>query len=475
MNPKCFSLIKMNDHNLKTFGLHHTIKILNIIMMKNKLLFSVMMIFACSLQATAQSPVVAPLQNKPVMLVGGTIHTGTGNVIENGTVVFSGGKITAVGKSADNKTDKAGYEVIDVSGKHIYPGLIFPNTALGLIEIGSGLEVATDNREMGDLNPNVRSIAAYNTDSHVIPVVRSNGILLAQIVPSGSLLPGTSSVVQLDAWNWEDAAYKIDNGIQMGWPRRSSAGGRGGGGGAPQAAAAAGTSTYDKNVELLEKIFSDAIAYGAVEKHEDVNLRLESLQGLFDGSKILFISTTEPKGIISAISFGKKYGVKKMVLVGADESVWAVKDFLKENNIPVLLANTLSLPKYDYSDIRMPFKLASMFTKAGILVGLTYSSQAYGNLPFAAGQTVAYGLTKEEALQTVTLNTAKILGIDDKTGSIEIGKDANIVVSTGDILDMATNNIELAFITGRNMSLDNKQKQLDRRFKAKYDNLKVIK
>jgi imidazolonepropionase-like amidohydrolase len=161
-----------------------------------------------------------------------------------------------------------------------------------------------------------------------------------------------------------------------------------------------------------------------------------------------------------------------MVLAGADESAWAVKDFLKENNIPVLLDDPLSLPKYDYSDTRLPFKLASMFKKEGILVGLTYSKQAYGNLPFAAGQIVSYGLTKEEALQTITLNSAKILGIEDKTGSIEVGKDANIVVSTGDILDMSTNNIEYAFITGRNINLDNKHKQLYRRFQAKYDKLK---
>lgn len=426
--------------------------------------------FACLFQSTAQSPVVAPAQKKPVMLVGGTIHTGTGDVIENATIVFTGGKITAVGKSSDIKTDKTGYDVIDVTGKQIYPGLIFPNTSVGLVEIGSGVDVASDSREIGDLNPNVRAIAAYNTDSHVIPVLRSNGILLAQIVPTGTLLPGTSSVVQFDAWNWEDAAYKIDNGIQLGWPRKSAASGRGGGGYSQFANAGAGT--YDKNVEALEKIFTDAVAYAAVEKPEDVNLRLESLRGLFNGTKTMFISSTEPKGIIAAISFGKRYGVKKMVLTGVDESVWAVKDFLKENNIPVILANTLSLPKYDYSDTRLPFKLAAMFKNEGILVGLSYTSQAYGNLPFAAGQTVAYGLTKEEALQTITLNNAKILGIDDKTGSLEVGKDANIIVSTGDILDMSTNNVELAFITGRSISLDNKHKQLYRRFQAKYDSMK---
>lgn len=438
--------------------------------MKNRLYISIILTVACLLQAAAQSPVVAPAQKKTVILVGGTIHTGTGEVIENGTIVFTAGKITSVGKSSDIKTDGTGNEVIDVTGKQVYPGLIFPNTSVGLVEFGSGVEVATDNRELGDLNPNVRAIAAYNTDSHVIPVIRSNGILLAQIVPIGTLLPGTSSVVQLDAWNWEDAAYKIDNGIQLGWPRKAAAGGRGGVAYAQLALAGAGN--YEKNIESLEKIFSDAVAYAAVDKPTDKNLRLEALRGLFDGTKTLFISSSEPKGIIAAISFGKRYGVKKMVLATADESAWIVKEFLKENNIPVLLANPLSVPKYDYSDTRLPFKLAAMFVKEGILVGLTYSSPAYGNLPFAAGQTVAYGLSKEEALQTVTLNTAKILGIGDKTGSLEVGKDANIVVSSGDLLDMATNNVELAFITGRSISLDNKHKQLYRRFEAKYESIK---
>lgn len=435
--------------------------------MKNKLIFSLLILTALVINASAQVPAVAPAQKKPVMLVGGTIHTGTGQVIENGLIAFTSGKISWVGKASESKIDKSGYEIIDITGKQVYPGLIFPSTSLGLTEIGSGVDVANDTRELGDLNPDVRAIAAYNTDSHVIPVIRSNGILIAQIVPQGTLLPGTSSVVQLDAWNWKDAAYRMDNGLLLGWPRRSAAAGRQGA--AMQAMMGqATTSSYDRNVEMLEKIFSDAVAYAALEKPENTNLRLEAMKGLFDGSKTLFVSSTEAKGIIAAISFAKRYGVKKIVLAGAGETAWMVKDFLKENNIPVILNNPLSLPATDESDIRLPFKLAAMFSKEGILVGVTYSTQAYGNLPFAAGQTVAYGLTKEEALATVTLNNAKILGIDDVTGSLEAGKDANIVVSTGDILDMPTNNIELAFITGRNISLDNKHKQLQRRFQEKY-------
>jgi Amidohydrolase family len=427
---------------------------------------------ALTIQAAAQNPVVAPAQKKPVILSGGTIHTGTGAVITDGIIAFSSGKITFVGKATDYKTDRSGYEVIDITGRQVYPGLILPNTTLGLVEIG-GVDVTVDTREIGDLNPNVRAIAAYNTDSQVIPVIRSNGVLLAQIAPQGSLLPGMASVVQLDAWNWEDAIYRKDNGLMLGWPRKGGFGGRAGAYFAQFAATAA--AAYDKNIEQLEKIFTDAVAYASTDNHIYVNLRLEAMRGLFDGTKTLFISTSESKGIIAAVSFAKRYGVKKMVLTGAGETAWAVKDFLKENNIPVLLTNPLSLPTYEYSDIKLPFKLAAMFTHQGILVGLTYSPQDYPNLPFAAGVTADYGLTKEEALQAITINNAKILGIDDVTGSLEPGKDANIVVSTGDILDMRTNNIEYAFITGRNINLDNKFKQLHRRFEAKYENQKVEK
>lgn len=440
--------------------------------MKKIIFISIIFSAICLLKAEAQSPVVAPSQKSPILLTGGTIHTGTGEVIENGLVAFSGGKITFTGKASDFNGDRNG-EVIDVSGKQVYPGLIYPSTSLGLIEI-SGVEVTVDNRETGDLNPNVRSIVAYNTDSHVIPVVRSNGILIAQIVPSGTLLPGTSTIVQLDAWNWKDAIYKADDGLLLGWPRKAQAAGRRGGYTMPQMPGREGENAYDRNVEQLEKIFSDAVAYADVSKPEDTNLRLEAMKGLFDGTKTLFVTAPEPKGIIAAIMFAKKFGVKRIVLTGADESAWEVKDFLKENNIPVILSHVHALPKFEHSDIRLPFKLAAMFSKEGILVGLTYSNQAYGyNLPFVAGQTVPYGLTKEEALQTVTLNNAKILGIDNVTGSLEAGKDANIVVSTGDILDMMTNNIEYAFINGRNISLDNKHKQLYRRFQEKYKQAKA--
>ncbi|MFH0759068.1 MAG: amidohydrolase family protein [Bacteroidota bacterium] len=423
------------------------------------------MMFAAQMATAQVLPVVAPAQAGPVILKGATIHVGTGEVIENGSIAFKAGKITAVGKEI-LLADKAEYTNIDVSGKEVYPGLICLNTTLGLFEIGA-VDVTLDMQETGQMNPGVRSAVAYNTDSHVIPVVRSNGILLAQITPQGGTLSGTSSVVQLDAWNWEDAVYKLDEGVHLNWPRMAPLTGRAAMRASYMGGDAAGN--YDKTVEELETMFTDAAAYAGMVSPGQRNLHLESFRGLFDGTKTLYIHTTESKGIIASVNFAKKHGVKRLVLVGAGEGAWMVKDFIKENKLPVILGHIHSMPEYEHSDTRLPFKLALMFSDEGILTGITYASAAYGfNLPFVAGQAVAYGLGKEEALSMVTLNNARILGIDDRTGSLEAGKDANIVVSNGDLLDMMTNDVVQAYICGRNIDLDNKHKMLYRRFSEKY-------
>ncbi len=417
--------------------------------------------------ATAQAlPVVAPAQDNPVILKGGTIHIGTGEVIENGSIAFREGKIVAVGQEISLENE-ATYTTIDVHGKEIYPGLIYVNTTLGLFEIGS-VDVTLDMQEMGQMNPGVRTAVAYNTDSHVTPVVRSNGILLAQITPQGGTLSGTSSVVQLDAWNWEDAVYAMDEGVHLNWPRMAPLTGRAAMRARYMGGGASGGS-YDKSLEELETLFTDAAAYTAMETPEHKNLHLESFRGLFDGTRTLYIHTSESKGIIASVNFVKKHGVKRLALVGAGEEAWLVKDFIKENKLPVILGHIHSMPRYEHSDTRLPFKLAKMFAEEGILTGITYSSAAYGfNLPFVAGQAVAYGLEKEEALSMVTLNNAKILGIENRTGSLETGKDANIVVSNGDLLDMKTNDVVQAYICGRSIDLDNKHKMLYRRFNEKY-------
>lgn len=431
--------------------------------MKKGILLIALAVLLSGLLKAQVLPVPGSEQKESIMLTGATIHIGNGDVIENGIIAFRNGKITSVGKEGETALSREAHKIIDVKGKHIYPGLILLNSNLGLSEVGS-IDVTQDSRELGSINPGVRTLVAYNTDSHAIPVVRSNGVLLAQIVPSGGLLSGTSSIMQLDAWNWEDAAYDADNGVHLNWPRMSPrTGGRGGmrGGGA--------TGAFEDNFKELDKLFTDAAAYAKISRPEKVNLRFDAIKGLFTGDQILFISASDAQGIMTSITFALDHNVKSIVLVNATETAYMVKDFLKENDIQIILGTVQAMPEFEHSDSRLPFKLAKMFMDEGITVGITFPSGASGfNLPFAAGQAVAYGLTKEEALQMITSNNASILGIEDITGTLEAGKDANIIVSEGDILDMMTNEVVNAFIQGREVDLDNKHKMLYRRFQEKY-------
>jgi imidazolonepropionase-like amidohydrolase len=405
----------------------------------------------------------APAQSNPIVITGATIHVGNGQVINNGYIAFDKGKITAIGEGSAPNT--AGADVIDAAGKQIYPGFICPITTLGLVEVEEGARGTVDDQETGDLNPNVRSIIAYNTDSKVIPTVRSNGILLAQPTPDGGIISGQSSVVQLDAWNWEDAAYKTDIGIHLTWPvvqterrRRPVAPGAG-----PQESPA---ERAQKAIDALEKLFTEARAYSET-KPAVINLRFDAMKGLFNGSKKLFVNADGAKEIVQAVAFTKKLGISA-VIVGGSES-YLVTDVLKDNNVPVILRETQRLPDRDEDDVYLPYKLPKILQDAGVLYGLTgIGFWRQRNLPFEAGEAVGYGLTKEQALSMITINNSKILGIDKTTGTLEVGKDANLFISKGDALDMITIDVVTAFIQGRNINLDNLHKQLYRKFSAKY-------
>ncbi len=406
---------------------------------------------------TAQVSAPSKKQEKGIVLTGGTAHLGTGEVIENSAIAFENGKIVFVGNASEADSYSA-FDKVDITGKQVYPGLVLLASQVGLVEI-EGVRATQDASEVGDFNPSVRSIIAYNTDSEIIPVLRSNGVTLAQVCPGGASISGSSSVVNLDAWNWEDAAVKTDDGIWMTWPAMYSYSGRG------SKRKMEKNKTYEASVQKLESLFAEAKVY----KGKPVNSKLAAMKGLFDGSQTLFISADFSKTIIESVSFAKKMGVQKIVLNGADEDALLVADFLKENNISVILAHVHRLPKYKDSFTRKPFELAADFKDAGITAAVTYSGASGSmNLPFVAGQCVPYGLTKEEALQCVTLNAAKIAGIAEMAGSLEVGKDANIVVSEGDILDIRTNKIIYSYISGRKLNLDNKHKRLYRKFSEKY-------
>jgi len=404
----------------------------------------------------------APGQKKPVILIGGTAHLGNGGIIKNAIIGFEKGKIYIIGDASSIQINNKEAEVINIQGKQVYPGLIAPNTHIGLAEIDQ-VSATKDFDELGLFNPNIRSIIAYNTDSRVTPTIRSNGVLLAQVAPKGGRISGTSSIVELDGWNWEDAAYKMDEGIYMNWPNLFT---RGGWWGEPEPTRQ--NKKWENQVQAINDFFNVARAYSEKLIHKNKNIKFEAMRGLFNKSKTLYIRANHARIIISAVNFIKKYNLRG-VIVGARDS-WKVIDILKENDIPVIYSSVHSLPASDDADIDQPFKTPYLLEQAGVTYCISMDgSWGQRNLMFTTGTAISYGLDREKALAAVTGNTAKILGIADRVGTLEKGKDATLIISTGDLFDMRTSNIELAFIRGKKIDLDNKQKALYRKFSQKYN------
>ncbi|HEX5167558.1 MAG TPA: amidohydrolase family protein [Cyclobacteriaceae bacterium] len=410
----------------------------------------------------AQRPVPAKPQEKPVALIGGIAHLGNGNVIQNSVIGFDKGKLTIVA-DASASVDLSGYEVIKIAGKHVYPGFILPDSQIGLEEVSS-VGSMNDYNERGVLNPNVRAVISYNTDSEIIPTLRFNGVLLAETTPTGGLISGSSSVMEMEGWNWEDATHSADIGIHVNWPHRM------------QSEMDYSTFTtkevpnkeYDKQVQLLSTFFADALAYGR-QPSKEINLKLESMQGLFDGKKTLFIHSEQPKEIVESIRFAQSHNVKRITLI-TNWSAYYVADFLKENSIPVIIPEPHNLPERADDDADLIYRLPYLLSQAGISVGI-YSAGMLNrsrNLAFYAGTAAAYGMEKEEALKTITLNTAKALGIDKRVGSLEVGKDATLFISEGDALDCKSNILTHAFISGKLVTLPGNQQELYERYSEKY-------
>lgn len=406
----------------------------------------------------------APAQAGAITIQGATAHLGDGTVMEDSIIIFEEGVITAIsGPMGPVKGN-----IIDARGKHVYPGMIAPAKSLGLIEVNA-VRASDDEDEMGDFIPNVRSIIAYNAESRVVESMRPNGVLLVQTTPQGGRISGTSSIVQLDAWNWEDAVVKMDDGIHMNWPNSF----RRGRWWAGEERGWRPNKDYAKQTKAITDYVSSALTYGKTAP-ESVNEAYQAMQGLFDGSKKLYVYTNGQREIIDAISQMKNAGVMHIVLVGGYEAYKAT-DFLKQHDIPVLVRQTHALPYLDDHDYDLPYKLPKLLTDAGILVGLQNASMSNfqtRNLAFYAGQVVGQGMDKEAALQLVTSNTARILGIDDTYGSLAVGKSATLFISEGDALDMRTNQLTHAFIDGRMISLETHQTELWKRYSKKYEDSK---
>ena len=429
--------------------------------------FLILFLVLLNVKLFAQVPEPVNDQTKPVLIYNAFIHIGDGNTIQNGFVSFDNGKITDV-SSEDLDLESGTYNnflKINANGSHLYPGLILPNSKVGLEDI-SAVRATVDHTEVGELNSNIRSLIAFNTDSEVISTFRYNGILLSQVVPDGSFVTGNSSIMMMEGWNWEDAAYKIDDGMHVKWPRKTY----------PPSRWSGQTSfrdnpNYKLSVDMINKFLIDSRSYFNLngDENKEVNLKLEAMVDVFNGKKKIYLHVGSREQIIESVQMFQKHGINNLVLVGANDALYAI-DFILENDLPVLLNNLHRVPSRNHEDVDLPYKLPYLLQKEGVLVGLTASGSLHSqrNLPFLAGTAAGYGLGKEEALKLITSNNAKILGIDNVTGTIMVGKDANIIISKGDILDMKSSVIEYAFITGRKVNLDGKQQILYDRFKRKY-------
>ncbi len=406
----------------------------------------------------AQPPAPAPAEVQPILISNVTAHLGDGNVIPNALIAVRDGKIEMISQINVGR-DFPGYRVIEGDGQHLYPGFIAPNTTLGLTEIGM-VRATNDYREVGEMNPNVRSLIAYNTDSDVLPTIRANGVLLAQVCPEGGVFSGTSSVVQLDAWNWEDAAVRADDGVHLHWPRRMSYNFR--------THQVEEDKDYGKKLDELRRFMLEAQAYLQKESPAEKNLKFEALRGVFEGRQNLYLHATDAQSIMAGVLFAEDFGIRPVLVGGRD--AYLLTDFLKEKDIPVILSTTFALPAYPEDDIAQPFKTPAILQEAGILFcfsqGGSWSWQDR-NLGFVAGQAVAHGLPYEAAVQALTQNAALILGIEDRAGYLRVGGPATFFLSKGDALDMRTNQVTHAFIDGREIVLDDKQKALYRKFRGR--------
>jgi imidazolonepropionase-like amidohydrolase len=417
----------------------------------------------------AHDSIPGPPQRQPIAIVGGTIYPVSGEPIENGVVLFDKGRIVAVGKEV---ALPEGTIKIDAAGKRIYPGLFDAHTNLGLIEIPS-IRASVDEREAGLINPNVEAIKSVHPDSELIPVTRSNGVLLALTAPDGPLLAGRAAVIQLDGWTWEDMVLRNDIGMRLVWPRdpfRNPL---------EPIPLKKQAETRDEQLKALNLAFENASAYkiaraAALDKeHPDDNFafdaRWEALLPVLSGQQPLLVHAHELSQITAAVAFAAKWQVRLILQGGDDAPLYA--DELKKRGIPVIVEGAYRLPRRAGDDYDAPFTLAERLRAAGVTFciagGGRHATENARNLPYQAAQAVAFGLPPDEALRAITLSPAKILGVADRVGSLEAGKDATLFIADGDILDTPTH-IEKAWIGGREVDLSDRQKRLWAKYREKY-------
>lgn len=406
------------------------------------------------------------LDYNKVMLHNGYCHVGNGNAVPYASIGIVDGKIAFVKNSLTYTLVKSEWDtIIDCSGKHIYPGFIAANLTVGLTEIDA-VRASRDYNETGLFNPNVRALIAFNVESKIIGTLRTNGVLITQATPRGGFIAGTSSVMALDGWNWEDAVYKADDGIHVNWPRKYQSSGWW-----AQPGPSSANPTYASHKKAIDEFFTEAQAYSKEKNPAKANLKYEAMRDIFGGDKRVYFHTDFAPEMNDVIDFSRKFGFKYPVIVGGYDA-HMLADRIKENKFSVMISRPHTLPEFEDDYTFAYYELAYKLQQEDILFCIQASGDMEAmnarNLPFLAGTAWAYGLTEEQAVAAITLNAAKILGIDDKIGSIEEGKDATLYVSDGNALDMRTNHAHTAMVKGNFIELSNTQIELYERYCRKY-------
>jgi len=420
--------------------------------------------------ADAQVRMTVAPQSAPVVLRGATIHTVTQGVIENGTIVMDAGKIIAIG-GADVATPR-GAKVVDVSGKHIYPGLIDAYSTVGITEIGS-VDVSNDINEIGDFNPNVRAEVAVNAESRHIGTTRSAGVLVAFSTPGGGVISGLSSAMSLEGWTWEEMSMKGAAALNVNWPDPNARPRRFGGGpppGFPGARAQqAAPKTYAEQVQAIKDFFAEARAYGdAVAAGQTVrtDTRYAAMLPALKGDIPVIVAAEGISQINDAITWAKEEGLRIVIRGGRDAI--HVAERLKAENVPVILTSTMAAPDRSHESYDGAYSSPAKLHAAGVRFAISGGAGGlYSNrLPWEAGVAVAFGLPEEEALKAVTINAAEFMGIADKVGSLEVGKEATLLITTGTPLDM-TSDIIQSYIQGREIDMNDIQKHFFKKYMEK--------
>ncbi len=412
-------------------------------------LFAVCVMFAPDLEA--QTP--APKQSEPIALVGGTIHTLAGDVIENGTILFEDGKITAVGANVNVPTNAV---TKDVTGKHIYPGLIDSYSQMGIYEIGS-VNMTVDVNEQGSINPNILPERAFHPESRHIGIARSAGVLTSVTTPGGGLISGQSSAMKMDGWAWDEMTLKSGTGLMVNWPNPRS-------------------NNYEDNIRTLRDAFANAKSYqkareamdsGSAARH-DLDTRWEAMIPVLNGEVPVVVNASEVRQIQDAITWSEEENVRLIILGGADAHL--VTDHLRAKQIPVIVTSVLTSSNRDWESYDARYSLPSKLHEAGVQFAIAGgSSAAYAHrLPYEAGAAAAYGLDEDTALRALTTYPATILGLDDRIGTLEAGKDATLLITTGNPIEYSTQ-IEQVYVEGRESDMRDMHRQLYEKYREKVD------